>query len=44
MKKLKDLLPKKENKKQINEAKLTARQMRSDLSDYINKNADKIAK
>jgi len=44
MEKLKDLLPIKENKKQINEAKLTARQMRSDLSNYINKNADKIAK
>jgi hypothetical protein len=44
MEKLKNLLPTKENKKQINEVKLTARQMRSDLSNYINKNADKIAK
>lgn len=44
MKKLKDLIPLQENKKQINEVKLTAKQMRSDLSNYINKNADKIAK
>lgn len=40
MEKLKDLLP----KENINEAKITAKQLRSDLSDYINKNADKIAK
>jgi len=40
--KLKGLL--KEEKQPIVEAKLTAKQMRSDLSSYLNKNADKIAK
>ena len=40
MEKLKDLLP----KQNINEAKITAKQLRSDLSDYLNKNSEKIAK
>ena len=39
--KLKDILNKESN---INEAKITAKQLRSDLSDYINKNSQKIAK
>ena len=40
MDKLKNLIP----GQKINEAKITAKQLRSDLSDYINKNSEKIAK